>query len=39
MNKNNMAQIFAHYIDNFAKINDEAHEEYYNGRFVMSFPN
>ncbi len=38
MNKNNMAQIFAHYIDNFAKINDEAHEEYYKWQICYEFP-
>lgn len=38
MNKNNMAQVFAHYIDNFAKINDEAHEEYYKWQICYEFP-
>lgn len=38
MNKNNMAQVFAHYIDNFAKINDEVHEEYYKWQICYEFP-
>lgn len=37
MNKNQMHQIFAHYIDNFEKLNDPEHAEYYKWQVCYKF--
>lgn len=37
MNKNQMHQILAHYIDNFEKINDSEHAEYYKWQICYDF--
>lgn len=37
MNKNQMHQIFAHYIDNFELLNDKEHEEYYKWQICAQF--
>ena len=37
MNKNQMHQIFAHYIDNFEKLNDLDHAEYYKWQICYKF--
>ena len=37
MNKNQMHQIFAHYIDNFEKLNDPEHSEYYKWQVCHKF--
>lgn len=37
MNKNNMHQIFAHYIDNFEIINNAEHSEYYKWQVCHEF--
>ena len=37
MNKNQMNQIFAHYIDNFEMINNKEHEEYYKWQVCATF--
>jgi len=37
MNKEQMHQIFAHYIDNFEMINDKEHEEYYKWQVCAEF--
>lgn len=37
MNKNQMHQIFAHYIDNFELINDNEHSEYYKWQVCHEF--
>lgn len=37
MNKNQMNQIFAHYIDNFEMLNDKDHEEYYKWQICAQF--
>ena len=37
MNKNQMHQIFAHYIDNFELLNDKDHEEYYKWQICAQF--
>lgn len=37
MNKNQMHQIFAHYIDNFKLLNDKEHEEYYKWQICAQF--
>lgn len=37
MNKNQMNQIFAHYIDNFEMLNDKDHEEYYKWQICARF--
>ena len=37
MNKNQMHQIFAHYIDNFEKLNDLDHAEYYKWQMCYKF--
>jgi len=36
-NKNQMHQIFAHYIDNFEKMNDPEHAEYYKWQVCYKF--
>ena len=37
MNKNQLHQIFAHYIDNFVKLNDPEHAEYYKWQICYDF--
>lgn len=37
MNKNQMHQIFAHYIDNFEMLNDKEHAEYYKWQICYKF--
>ena len=37
MNKNQMHQIFAHYIDNFELVNDKEHSEYYKWQVCYEF--
>ncbi len=37
MNKNQMHQIFAHYIDNFQLVNDKEHSEYYKWQVCYEF--
>lgn len=37
MNKNQLHQIFAHYIDNFEKLNDSEHAEYYKWQICYDF--
>ena len=37
MNKNNMHQIFAHYIDNFEMLNNAEHSEYYKWQVCHEF--
>lgn len=37
MNKSQMHQIFAHYIDNFEKLNDSEHAEYYKWQICCDF--
>lgn len=37
MNKNQMHQIFAHYIDNFELVNDKEHSEYYKWQVCHEF--
>lgn len=37
MNKNQMHQIFAHYIDNFEMLNDKEHAEYYKWQICYQF--
>ena len=37
MNKEQMHQIFAHYIDNFEMINNKEHEEYYKWQVCAEF--
>ena len=37
MNKEQMHQIFAHYIDNFERINNKEHEEYYKWQVCAEF--
>lgn len=37
MNKNQMQQIFTHYIDNFEKLNDPEHSEYYKWQVCHKF--
>lgn len=37
MNKNQLHQIFAHYIDNFEKLNDPEHAEYYKWQICYDF--
>ncbi|MDO4967134.1 MAG: hypothetical protein Q4E51_10585 [Lachnospiraceae bacterium] len=39
MNKEQMHQIFAHYIDNFEMINNKEHEEYYKWQVCAEFKN
>ena len=38
MNRNNMDKVIAKYIDNFAMINDEEHQEYYKWQICYDFP-
>ena len=38
MNKNNLNQIFEHYIDRFEYINNEDNEEYYKWQVCNQFP-
>ena len=34
----NISQVFAHYIENFVKLNDDEHEEYYKWQVCYEFP-
>ena len=38
MNKKNLDEIFAHYIDRFSYINDAEHQEYYKWQVCNEFP-
>lgn len=38
MNNNTMNQVFSHYIENFAMINNEEHGEYYKWQICHEFP-
>ena len=35
----NISQVFSHYIENFVKINEEEHEEYYKWQVCHEFKN
>jgi hypothetical protein len=37
MDKNNLQQVFEHYIENFAMVNDAEHEEYYKWQVCAEF--
>ena len=37
MNANHIQQIFKHYIDEFEKLNNSEHKEYYKWQIVKSF--